>query len=207
MFKKTFILSMMLVLPLVCGVTPSQAEFYISAHGMSTFIDESDIETGSNTYQITYKQGYGFSGAVGSWVDFDTPGRIEIEGSYRTNDVDDTTWTPPSIKASIESVSVMLNAYADYDVRSFFKPFVGLGVGMAEITLDLGPFGSAADTVAAGQIILGCEVPLNDHFSIEAQYRFFGTPHPKLKSNQAGDPGYESEYLTHNTLVGLRYAF
>jgi len=139
--------------------------------------------------------GYGFGNGL----------RAELEGSYRQNPVVKNV-TGPVYDGDERQYSAMINAYYDFDLGLFLKPFVGAGAGVTVITWKpvnrifnfvgcCGYFGSPVDygankvdvtnlandsgTSYSVQAMAGFSFPIAavPGLSMSAEYRYFAAPH------------------------------
>jgi opacity protein-like surface antigen len=94
----------------------------------------------------------------------------------------------------------MGNAYYDFSTEGSFSPFIGAGLGFANIEADLDDFDSEDDTVFAYQFILGGSLTASEQLSVDLQYRYFATDDPEFDD-------LDAEYSTHNVMIGLRHSF
>ncbi|MDT8333605.1 OmpA family protein [Roseomonas gilardii] len=92
----------------------------------------------SREIRTDFNLGWAGLGSVG-WG-FGNGLRLEIEGNYRSNDLDRYTiagYRLPRAKGSAETYGVMANAYYDFDLSSYgisssaLMPYIGVGVGYA----------------------------------------------------------------------------
>ena len=94
----------------------------------------------------------------------------------------------------------MGNAYYDFSTEGSFSPYIGAGLGYANVEADLDDFGDEDDNVFAYQFILGGSFASSETLSVDLQYRYFATDDPEFD-------GLEAEYSTHNLMIGLRQSF
>ena len=100
----------------------------------------------------------------------------------------------------------MANAYYDFKNESRYTPFVGGGLGVANVEYDIDKIDGDKinekddDNVMAYQIILGGSFAATERLNIDLQYRYFATKDPDLF-------GADLEYQSHNVMLGLRYNF
>jgi len=183
------------------GVSTSFAGTYISANVGAVILSDSDIDDGVDTGEFSFDTGFGFLGAVGSSME--NGGRVEAELGYRTNDFDELEVDgigKAEIDGDIRSLSFMVNAYYDISTEGGFSPFIGAGLGYANIEADLDNFEKEDDSVLAYQLILGGSFASSEQLSVDLQYRYFATEDPEFD-------GLDAEYSTHNVMIGLRRSF
>jgi len=199
--KKIFLFVLLISLLTVSFAT---AEIYVSGSAGLTFLDDSDLDDGYDTGKLSYDFGLGIVGAFGATV-MDN-GRAEIELGFRNSDMDEITldgYGTAPVDGDMSALSVMLNAYYDFANDSDFVPFVGAGIGIASIDMEIesGYYSySTDDNVFAYQGMIGCGYDVNESFVLDLQYRYFATEDPSLG-------GVDTEYKSHNVLFGIRYYF
>jgi opacity protein-like surface antigen len=183
------------------GTSASFAGTYISGTLGAVIVNDSDIDDGVDTGEFSYDTGFGFLGALGS--SFEGGGRAEVEVGYRKNDFDEIKVDglgSADIDGDLTSLSLMGNAYYDISTEGSFSPFIGAGIGFANLEGDLDDFGDEDDTVFAYQFILGGSFASSKTLSVDLQYRYFATEDPDFD-------GLDSEYSSHNVMIGLRSSF
>jgi opacity protein-like surface antigen len=93
----------------------------------------------------------------------------------------------------------MGNLLVDLPLSERVRPFLGAGMGLANVKIDRG-FDDSDDTVFAYQAIAGLGFPLTHVTTLDLQYRYFATA-------DADFDGTDVEYQTHNFFAGLRFDF
>ncbi len=178
---------------------------YLSGGLGLAFATNADLTEGSASAEAEFDTGFVVQGALGHG--YPNGLRAELEVAYRSNDADKIDVRGISYEASgdITSLSVLLNGYYDFRVNPRFTPYVGAGIGFANVSIDSlhgGPvdLGNHDDTVFAYQLSAGLEFPIMPSASIDLMYRFFATSDPKFGS-------VEAEYRTHNLTAGVRLYF
>jgi opacity protein-like surface antigen len=203
------------------GFAPTaHAQWYVSGNvGTAALSDAEADVTGSGTNGTTTIEsdtGYGLSGALGySWGSF----RLEGELSYRENDLDQASNVsggglvfPAAGTASGETSAFgfMVNGWYDFQTGSKWVPYIGGGIGGANINLNVKSVGGTAigydesDTVVAFQAGAGVGYRVTPRVTFGLSYRLFGTLDPKFDN---GVNQVEGEYLSHNFMAGVRVAF
>lgn len=215
MSPKHGLLAALLVLAL--PVMASAQDMMMSGHkkgiylgaggGLNLLQDSSDLDgTGINT-SADFDEGWAGVGSVG--YAFGNGLRLELEGGYRTNAVDEIGGSSSS-SGDANAISVMGNVLYDIDTGTAFTPYIGAGVGAANIDADgYTPVGATSinddDTVFAYQGILGAAYNLGSSAQIFADYRYFATQDPEFSA--ASGVSVDGEYASHTILVGLRFFF
>lgn len=145
--------------------------------------------------------------------------RLEGELAYRHAQIDgitDSTGTPfRSVDGDIGVFSTMFNVYFDLVNTSRITPYLGGGIGFANVNLSrttaVNNSGNRAilydesnDTVFASQVGAGIDFAINNRSSIDLGYRYFITDKARLNGDfTSSDLRFES----HNMLVGFKFKF
>lgn len=170
-------------------VSSASAAPYVAGNFGMVSVNDSTL-SGNSSGELSFDSGFGFIAAIGNGFD---GLRAEAEISYRTNDLD----TP--VNGDISSLAVMGNLLVDLDISESVRPFLGAGMGLANVEID-GDSDSSDDTVFAYQAIAGIGFPLTHVTTLDLQYRYFASADPDFD-------GTEAEYQTHNFFAGLRFDF
>lgn len=125
----------------------------------------------------------------------------------------------------LESTAVLANVYYDFDMRSRFTPYIGIGLGTVYHSVKRGgaadAFGQVTGVVdgkdnwhAAGALMAGFSVALRSNMHLDAGYRFLylgetSTGDARLRfangnREDGRDPTIEDVHA-HELRVGLRY--
>lgn len=130
--------------------------------------------------------------------------RVEGEIAYRHNNLDN--WMTLPLAGEISSMAFMANAYYEFgDNGWFFRPYLGAGIGAANVTL------TSADIVTdhsatsfAFQLMLGGAIPFTDNIAATVDFRVLGAA-PQMEYTD-GTP-YDLSYATSSLMLGARYTF
>jgi opacity protein-like surface antigen len=127
----------------------------------------------------TFNLGYSAGAQIG--YAFGGP-RVEFEYNYRNNGAS-TVYTPvgnQSASGSLTSNNFMVNVLYDFDTGSQWTPYVGLGLGVADVsannihsavTVPVGPFLDGSSSKFAAQFIFGVEYAASDNFGVFIDWR------------------------------------
>jgi len=147
----------------------------------------------------------GWAGVVSLGWGFGNGVRAEVEGNYRSNEVDSIRGfgiAPIGRTGGFQTYGVMVNAFYDFDFANFglgqsiFQPYIGVGVGylwtdmrnLRGVGANNGlVFGmNDTDPRFAYQAIVGVATPLTwlgvTGLSLTAEYRFMGTVQPEIST-------------------------
>jgi outer membrane protein OmpA-like peptidoglycan-associated protein len=242
-FRKALLATTLLMAPGIAAAQPVSGLYIAGGVGMN-WLQETDLSSSGQLSNALAAAGRNTRGDISfewGWVGVASLGwgfgnglRAEIEGNYRTNDVDDISFGAGTSNASgsARTYGVMANVFYDFNLPSFgvdmgqfnIQPYIGGGIGYAWREFDnvrasvLGGQVRTDDTDGrfAYQLIAGAALPLHQYvpgLSLTAEYRFFGTLEHKYDTSSGGgsftisESTTESENYNHSILIGLRYAF
>lgn len=202
------------------GPTTVRPGFYAAVQGGFNAARDHDFETSLGEVDSSLDDGYAVGAALGYNFGQVWPLgglRLEAEWTYRENDVDNHEIGGADVinpTGSIESHAFMANLYHDFLPGAAINPYIGAGIGMAE--LDFKNYGANvaganvealddSDSVMAYQAIAGLAFAINQNLSLTADYRYFTTE--KAEVTAAVDNGTDTRYRNHTLMAGLRYSF
>jgi len=196
--KKQFVVLLALTMFIGLGVSAAFAAPYVSGNVGAVWLEDSDF---GDEAEISFDTGFGITAAIGNA--YENGLRGEVEFGYRTSDMDefDSDFGSGSINdGDISTISLMVNGYYDFRPKETICPFIGAGIGYANVEGDIDELGSEDDNVFAYQVAVGVAFAINPQTKIDVQYRYFDT--------DDGDfDNLEVEYGTHNAMLGVRYSF
>jgi len=145
------------------------------------------VDTG-NDCNFNMKNGLVLTGAIG--YDF---GSARLEGAlgYQKHDL-------KNVDEDISLLTVMVNAYYDFDAGSGVSPYVMGGLGMARVDMS---WTSDDEDVFAWQLGAGVGYKVAERTTLDLGYRY-------LKPNNFDTHGMgDGKLACHNIMLGLRYQF
>jgi opacity protein-like surface antigen len=203
------------------GISVSYAAPYFSGNIGAVWVEDSDLTSdqidnfGGNEADLSFDTGYGATAALGfSSYDskkrrgrsrrhtYNSGARAEIELGYRKSDMDEISVSgdgSESIDGDFSVLSLMANGFYDFMPSNTFSPFIGGGIGYANVKSKVDGT-QKNDNVFAYQLAAGVAIAASQKIKIDLQYRYFVTDDPDLD-------GVEAEYTAHNLLIGVRYSF
>ena len=147
-------------------------------------------------------------GKVGTWTA--NKWRAELELSYREHDIEGGT-AATSLGGDATVTALMFNMLYDLNVDSELyagiKPYIGAGAGGAMVATDgTGPLYTVdeEETVFAGQLLAGLNVPITDSVVMDVGYRYFDTLGADISNGIATT---EESFSAHTATLGLRWVF
>jgi len=240
--KKALLAATLLSLPLAAQAQPVSG-VYIGGGAGVNFLQDSDLSVtnyagrealanaglsraGTASFDV------GFAGVLSVGYGFGNGVRAELEGSYRTNKIDDISGFRSNVGGTrtsggdVQSYGAMVNALYDFDLGLPVVPYIGIGAGYIVQNWDdvrlrtaggSGVIVDGDDGQFAYQAIVGAAFPIESvpGLSITAEYRFLGTLSPEVDgritapngTTTSGRAKVETDNFNHSLLVGLRYAF
>lgn len=189
----------------VAAAVPAQADIldYAELFGGVTFEPSSLDFAGASRDMET---GYNVGGSFGWWLD----PRFSVEMDFFFTSADYDLAAPND--ATLESFTFMANAVYHFDdIGSGFRPFLGAGVGGAQLRVSdgiLGGFGYTGDTdtVFAWQALAGFLINVDTNIDFVAEYRYQGASDGDVQLTFIGGPvPSDVEYSSHNLSAGFRF--
>lgn len=176
------------------------ASWYAGGQGSAVFQDDADASGGA-TFSTGYDTGYGLGGIVG--YDFANGFRTEAELGYQNSDLDNG-------EGHNSALYGLASGYYDFDLGQSWKPYLGGGVGYADVRLNGTPGANPSiddsDEVPVWALAAGVGYDLNERTTLFAGYRYLAAFEDPDMTNSAGQ-SFDIDYATHNAQVGVRYKF
>ncbi|WP_113822319.1 outer membrane protein [Phaeobacter gallaeciensis] len=202
--------------------------YYIQGYIGATQLQDTNLSgtIGGSSQSVfgDFDTGYGIGLAVGreipQWSNGNIGTRIELELSYRDNDVDSLNFTgngggsEVNTSGDITSASIFANILFDFKQQGKFTPYAGFGVGAqrTDFGLSYGPGVTIqdSDTSFALQAIAGVSYDLNDATALtfDARYgRAFNVSSPRLAPNGVSTGSVEDDLDNLSLNFGVRFTF
>jgi outer membrane protein OmpA-like peptidoglycan-associated protein len=248
MMRKVLLAATMLAVPALAQAQPVTGLYVGGGAGLNwltdsdggnlqSFIDSTDINpnnlglTPSGNFNASFD--LGGVGVIAVGYGFGNGLRLELEGNYRQNDVNEVTARGfrGTSGGTARTYGIMVNALYDFGTQSNWPvlPYVGLGAGYAWQEYDnvsLRARTTAGSTLPqfriddtdgrfAYQAIVGAALPIQSvpGLAVTAEYRFFGTLSPEFSATAVNANGVvrrstvEVDNFNHSILLGVRYNF
>lgn len=207
--RKVCVVFVGFLLLLVAAAPVSAKGPYVGLQGGAVFLSDSDITQAGTSFTSSFDTGFG--GALTGGYGFDLF-RLEGELFYKTNSFDEVSAVGVSLPADGDATALglMVNAYYDFKNKTAFTPFIGVGVGMAQVSIQDLTIGGLAvadddDVVFAYQGIAGVGFSVTPALTLDLTYKYTATADPEF-TDASGVP-FDAEYMTHNVMVGVRFNF
>ena len=137
--------------------------------------------------------GLGFNHSIG--YQFKNSFSTELEFSYKGRDF------RGAVDGDITSKSFMANGIYSFNIREFYTPFVGYGIGYTFHEANLEGSGDRADTTLAHQLKVGVDMEFSRRLSLLVGYRYFTSNSPEFSGYFSG------EYSSHGIEAGVKFYF
>jgi opacity protein-like surface antigen len=194
------------------GTGGQSTGFYVGGQAGLNLLSDSDVLVldrffGPTTVIAEYDPGFGLGGVLG--YDFGHF-RADAEIAYRYNSLDGIQGPAETFEGHSSALSYMANAYFDIPVDWPVKPYIGGGVGVATVMVDLDEIGvgniaDESDTVLAYQFSGGVGYDINPKTTLTLGYRYFATDDQEFVDRFGTNTIWE--YQSHEINIGVRYLF
>ena len=113
-------------------------------------------------------------------------------------------------RGELTSTAVFANAYYDFNTTSNLQPYLGAGIGFADVSIEYAPSGVGiiddGETTFAYQLKAGATFVLNEQFELFGEYAFRATE--DIEVNNDLFPGsLDIENQSNNFAIGARFRF
>ena len=137
--------------------------------------------------------GLGFNHSIG--YQFKNSFSTELEFSYKGRDF------RGAVDGDMTSKSFIANGIYSFNIREFYTPYVGYGIGYTFHEANIQGYGDRTDMTLAHQLKIGVDMEFTQRLSLLVGYRYFTT-------NSATLPGYFSaESSSHGIEAGVKFYF
>jgi opacity protein-like surface antigen len=186
--------------------------FYVKGFGGLTVPQEDDFAlderfgTASSDTGLDFSNGYvlGIAGGYEMTPNF----AVELEYAYRSADADFTRDIQTADNRTTESNAFMVNALYNFTPHGPWQPYVGGGLGVADLNVEQIPTAAGGDFDSdynfAYQLIGGVGYELPSGWTLNGEARFFGINDQDLEND---DLQFRTNYQTFDLLFGATYRF
>jgi opacity protein-like surface antigen len=205
-----------------CAAAPAALAdgFYVNLHGGPRYLLDADQSRDPHgepldVGRLHFDNIGGTVGLAGGY-DWDNGLGLETEFAYRRNGLDHDVFHGDStdLDGSLSSYTLLANVYYRLNTGTAVTPYIGGGVGISLLDLDMKRgeeerfHALDTDTQFAYQGIAGLDYAIAPHWSVGAEYRFFGTTDPSFIDHPDGNRVWtETVYHAHELLFGVTYRF
>ena len=174
---------------------------------------------GKTDYDFSYAGGFkaksdvdsGAQGAIAWGMSLDSNWRTEIALGYRSqkNDtvVTQGSTTLGTTDGKVKTLSVDINGYYDFPVAGPVKPYLGAGIGVAQVSFNDDLIDDKGDALTL-QGMAGASFAVSPTVSLFAEGRYQYTGSIKIKTTSpSGEQNSHLNMTGAGALVGARFAF
>jgi len=205
----------------LCAVPAQAAHFngwYVSLEGGANWVDDWNhqqvttnglgVITDTDPANESYETGWAVLGSVGyAWHNW----RLEVEGGYRSNDLDrlvqfDPGPTQLATSGQVNHWSIMGNVLYDIPLWNRWSLTLGAGAGAARSEIDYAPGRSDDEWNFAWQGIGGINYALGQQTELYLNYRYFRVVDPEFDFNTRFPAHVNGDdFVNHTVTIGLRF--
>ena len=137
--------------------------------------------------------GLGFNHSIG--YQFKNSFSTELEFSYKSRDF------RGAVDGDMVSKSLIANGIYSFNIREFYTPYVGYGIGYTFHEANIQGYGDRADMTLAHQLKMGVDMEFSRKLSLRVGYRYFTSNNPDFKG------WYSGESASHGIEAGVKFHF
>jgi opacity protein-like surface antigen len=206
---KVFIIFITLLIPALPVHATSERGLYFTLTGSMDIFEDFTLTGQDPSFNTSIKApgasaeiktGLGFNHSIG--YQFGNSFSTELEFAYKNGDFDKVTGDggTSSLHGDITSKSFLINGIYSFNIRKFYSPYIGYGIGFAFQEATQKGKGSGEETTLAYQLKAGVEMKFNRKLSLLTGYKYFTT-------NEAKFGFYNGELASHTFEAGLKLHF
>ena len=178
---------------------------YIEGRLGAISAEDSQLDT---TTQQDAEHEFGGVGGIALGYAYGNGVRGELGLDYRQSDVDKVGGT--SASGTARAGSLMISGYYDFFRDSRVQPYLGAGFGLGLVDMDgVSPVSGSSindeDFDFAYQGMAGIAFNVSSRTKVTLGYRYFFVP--DLKFRTAGGAAVDSDYASHEIMLGVRFSF
>jgi opacity protein-like surface antigen len=143
--------------------------------------------------------GFGFNHSVG--YQFKNSFSTELEFSYKGGDFTPGTESAEGLDGDMTTKSFLVNGIYSFDIRKFYTPYIGYGIGFAFHDVNIQDKGDDGNTTLAYQLKIGVDMEFSRKLSLLLGYRYFATNNPDFHGT------FTAESASHAIEAGLKFYF
>ena len=157
---------------------------------------DSDLGVRSN---MGREIGLGFNHSIG--YQFKNSFSTELEFSYKGGNFQPGTENPEGLDGDMTTKSFLVNGIYSFNIREFYTPYIGYGVGLASHEANVKNKGDRSDGTLAYQLKMGVDMEFSRKLSLLLGYRYFTTDNPDFNGL------FTAESSSHSIEAGVKFHF
>ena len=202
-FCKILVFTIASILLAVQAHASDQAGPYFTLTGsIDTFEDMTltsvDSSLASVTTDMGRETGLGFNHSIG--YQFRNSFSAELEFSYKGGDFKPGKESSVGLDGDMTTKSFLINGMYSFNIRKFYTPYVGYGVGFAFHEAMIGGRDDG-NTTLAYQLKVGVDMEFSRKLSLLLGYRYFTTNNPDFHGF------FTAESSSHGIEAGVKFHF
>jgi opacity protein-like surface antigen len=192
---------------------------YIGLEAGLSFLSDSKFSGTLDGFEVSFDTGFSIGAALG--YKFTKHFRLEADLGYRQSDVDKITGfaVPLGGSGDMSTLTVLGNAYYDFDLGIPIVPYIGVGIGLGVVDVNTSDSANRVSvndsaTTFAWNLMAGISYGLFDNVDLDLGYRYLGAIDPELDATFApvGIFGERTDTVNvdvdiHEIFLGMRYTF
>ena len=175
----------------------TEGPYFTLTGSMDTYDDlaltgkvDSSVPSGTS---VGIKTGAGFNHSIG--YQFKNSFSTELEFSYKAGDFDSV------LSGNVNSKSFLVNGIYSFNIREFYTPYIGYGMGFAFHEAKIQDKGNREDMTIAYQLKMGVDIEFSRKLSLLVGYRYFTSNTPTFNGY------FTAETASHSIEAGLKFHF
>ena len=201
---------------------PMGFSWYVSVFGGWSFGGDDldgEIEYNSTDYDFEADLDDGFTAgvALGAHINEWLRGEIELSGNWHDAGDGEFTYFPTyDVDGDVDALFVLANLWFEIPIDTFFRPYVGGGVGFGRLSIDIDADGPTNDYNLfddddwgfAYQLGAGVAFGMSDNIAFDIGYRYKAINNAEFDIDVgSGGDDVELDYHSHNIIAGVRIGF
>ena len=185
-------------------------DFYLKGFGGLTVPQDDDFQLNERGGPASAPTGFDFSNGyiLGIAGGYNITPNVGLELEYAYRNADATFKDLTSSKRTTESNAWMVNALYNFTASGPWQPYVGGGLGVADLNAEQIPGVAGGDFDSdynfAYQLIGGVAYQLQSGWTLNGEVRYFGINDQDLENSELS---FKSSYTTFDLLFGASYRF
>lgn len=197
--NRSVILAALVTILMTSSVQASEG-WYLNGTAGATLLSDSKISlSDGTTLDANFDLGYNLRGALGYSFEMY---RLEVEIGWWANSFNRIQGISTDPGGEMTSLSLLFNSYFDFSNQSPWTPYIGLGIGLANVSVDGLTFPGVQDNtsaVFAYQFSAGIGFDISENVVLDLSYRYYAAQDAAI--NDADFP-----YATNSFSLGVRFA-
>ena len=158
---------------------------------------DSDVGVRSN---MGREIGLGFNHSIG--YQFRNSFSTELEFSYKGGNFQPSTdLETDGLDGDMTTKSFLVNGIYSFNIREFYTPYIGYGVGLASHEANVKDKGDRSHGTLAYQLKMGVDMEFSRKLSLLLGYRYFATNNPEFVGL------FTAESSSHSIEAGVKFHF